>query len=40
MERKMMTSKQITRIALFSALAFVLRMAFSQLPNIQPVTAL
>ncbi|AUT05628.1 hypothetical protein SPSF3K_00902 [Streptococcus parauberis] len=36
----MMTSKQITRIALFSALAFVLRMAFSQLPNIQPVTAL
>ncbi|KHD46034.1 ECF transporter S component [Streptococcus hongkongensis] len=35
-----MSSKQVTRIAIFSALAFVLRMAFGQLPNIQPITAL
>ncbi|VTS13083.1 ECF transporter S component [Streptococcus pseudoporcinus] len=35
-----MSSKKIARIAILSALAFVLRMAFSHLPNIQPVTAL
>ncbi|MGT2887589.1 ECF transporter S component [Streptococcus didelphis] len=35
-----MSTKQITRIALFSALALVLRMSFSHLPNIQPITAL
>ncbi|MGT2721551.1 ECF transporter S component [Streptococcus porcinus] len=35
-----MSSKKIARIAILAALAFVLRMAFSHLPNIQPVTAL
>lgn len=35
-----MSSKKIARIAILSALAFVLRMAFSHLPSIQPVTAL
>lgn len=35
-----MTSKQIARIAILAALAFVLRMTFSHLPNIQPISAL
>lgn len=35
-----MTTKQITRIAIFSALAFAIRIVFSQLPNVQPVSAL
>lgn len=35
-----MTTKQLTRIAIFSALALVLRLSFSHLPNIQPVTTL
>ncbi|MGT2933366.1 ECF transporter S component [Streptococcus catagoni] len=34
-----MSTKQLTRIAIFSALAFVLRMAFSNLPNVQPIMA-
>lgn len=35
-----MTSKQMARIAILAALAFVLRMTFSHLPNIQPISAL
>ncbi|EHJ57263.1 hypothetical protein HMPREF9318_00736 [Streptococcus urinalis FB127-CNA-2] len=35
-----MAIKQMTRIAIFSALCVVLRIAFSSLPNIQPITAL
>ena len=37
MEKK--TLKQISRIAILSAIAIVLRLAFSALPNIQPVLA-
>lgn len=35
-----MSLKQITRISILAALAFVLRLTFSHLPNIQPVTAM
>ena len=38
MEKK--TLKQISRIAILSALAIVLRLAFAALPNIQPITAI
>ncbi|EHI70194.1 ECF transporter S component [Streptococcus ictaluri] len=35
-----MSAKVISRIAVMSALCFVLRLAFSSLPNVQPVTAI
>ncbi|MGG6818417.1 UNVERIFIED_CONTAM: ECF transporter S component [Streptococcus canis] len=35
-----MSTKLMSRVAIMSALCFVLRMAFSSLPNVQPVTAI
>ncbi|HEQ0654535.1 TPA: ECF transporter S component, partial [Streptococcus pyogenes] len=34
-----MSAKLMSRIAIMSALCVVLRMVFSSLPNVQPVTA-
>lgn len=35
-----MATKVVSRIAVMSALCVVLRIAFSSLPNVQPVTAI
>lgn len=35
-----MSTKVVSRIAVMSALCVVLRIAFSSLPNVQPVTAI